>query len=453
MTDFPVQFIEIIENKLPSDSAAFFESIDKQVVTSIRLNLQHSQKVDLDLTDAVPWCDHGFFLKDRPSFSLDPQFHGGAYYVQESSSMFIDYVIKQIKKEMSGHLLVLDLCAAPGGKTTLLLDALEPHDVIVTNETIRARAQILKENVLKWGRSNCVVTHMDPNEFNKSKILYDIILVDAPCSGEGMFRKDKNAIAEWSVENVNLCASRQQRILQDILPCLKPGGFLIYSTCTFNDQENIENITLLGNKYSMQSIPFKLPEKWGIEEVIKSGFYGYHFYPNKVRGEGLFCSVLRKGQGENVKEIFHTNRSKLRSLEKGEVSLVSAFMKKESLANLLIHENGDVFHYSNETLKMMHTLANDYRLVYSGTKCGNINKKLFIPDHALALSDLITLEIPRLELTLPEALDFLRRSLTKVESETKSWTIACYNGTQLGWFKNLGNRINNYLPTEYRLRM
>jgi len=405
------------------------------------------------LAETVPWCAHGFFLADRPSFAMDPQFHGGAYYVQESSSMFIDYVVKQIKKELKTSLIVLDLCAAPGGKTTLLLDALDQNDVVVSNETIRARAQILKENVLKWGRSNCVVTHMDPNEFNKSKIQYDIILVDAPCSGEGMFRKDKNAISEWSIDNVNLCAARQQRILQDIIPCLKPGGFLIYSTCTFNDQENIDNVAFIGAKYGMDALRLEIPEAWGIEEVTKSDYYGYHFYPTKVRGEGLFCAVLKKKEGEVIKEGFHTNRSKLRSLEKSEISLVATFVNKDALSNLLIHENGDVYHYTSETLKRMHTFANDYRLVYSGTKCGNINKKLFIPDHALALSVLVSPDIPKLELTLAEALEFLRRSLASVDSTTKSWTIACYNGTQLGWFKNLGNRINNYLPTEYKLRM
>ncbi|MES1226926.1 MAG: RsmB/NOP family class I SAM-dependent RNA methyltransferase, partial [Bacteroidota bacterium] len=201
-------------------------------ITSVRVNPNRTFNVEystLNVQGKVPWSSNGYYLSERPSFTTDPLFHAGAYYVQEASSMFLEEAVKQTC-DLSKPLKVLDLCAAPGGKSTLLQSIISNESLLISNEVIKSRVNILSENITKWGAANVVVTNNDPKDFQRLPEYFDLIVIDAPCSGSGLFRKDPEAITEWSSDNVMLCSQRQQRILADILPCLKPGGILIYST-------------------------------------------------------------------------------------------------------------------------------------------------------------------------------------------------------------------------------
>ena len=241
----------------------------------------------------VPWCPEGFYLPGRPQFTFDPLFHAGCYYVQEASSMFITHVLRQFIKE---PMTMLDLCAAPGGKSTAAITVLPEGSTLTSNEPIRSRYQILEENITKWGYANCSVTNLYPRDFRKKKEKFDVILCDVPCSGEGMFRKDPNAISEWSLQNVEKCWHLQREIVADAWECLNPGGILIYSTCTYNTKENEENVRWIMEEYDAEILSVPTESSWGITGSLLEGFDApvYRFIPGFTHGEGLFMAVLRK---------------------------------------------------------------------------------------------------------------------------------------------------------------
>lgn len=441
--------------KLGNEMDSFLTSFEKSPLTSIRIN---PKKIDyIAIADPINHCKYGYYLAERPSFSEDPKFHAGGYYVQESSSMIIAHVLEEIQKDYASDqpLKILDLCAAPGGKTTLISDFVPSDSLIVANEVIKSRASILKENVMKWGRSNIIVTNNDPSQFKEFDQYFDIILIDAPCSGEGMFRKDPQAIGEWSLDNIKICSARQNRIIHEVYPALKSGGKIIYSTCTYNDAENIDIIDQMTHQYDLLSRAIYFPSSYGITEVKKAESIGYHLYPHKVKGEGLFISVLEK-QNKNTEEPTSAQYKSLKKvllpLDKLQITTLKSWLKGEELANCLIHPNGDVYHYNATLGSEMNFILQNLKVVYSGIKCGNLNKALFIPDHSLALSDIVHEDIPRKEMSLEQAQNYLRRKLDFIEGNRTSWHLATYENLQLGWFKNLGNRINNYYPMEYRLR-
>ena len=290
----PADFITRIHTLLgASEAPSFLEALRGVPSVSIRLNRRKAWEAPAS-APPVPWCAGGHYLSDRPSFTFDPGLHAGAYYVQEASSMFVAWVLRHL---CDVPVRMLDLCAAPGGKSTLACDALPEGSLLVANEVVRSRAQVLLENLTKWGYPHVVVTNSDPADFTPLGPQFDIVLVDAPCSGEGMFRKDPRAVSEWSLENVELCVRRQRRILTDILPCLKPGGFLLYSTCTYNLRENEENVRWLRDEWGMEvcTVPDVRPE-WGITGNLLPGedFPVYRFLPHRTRGEGFFLAVMRK---------------------------------------------------------------------------------------------------------------------------------------------------------------
>jgi len=270
----------------------FVEALDEESPTSIRLN-PHTSPREVSPCK-VPWCPEGYYLEGRPQFTFDPLFHAGCYYVQEASSMFITHVLRQIP--LSSHLTVLDLCAAPGGKSTAMRTVLPEGSTLVSNEPIPTRAQILLENITKWGWDNCIVTNNYPRDFKKAKAKFDIILCDVPCSGEGMFRKDPNAISEWSLQNVEKCWRLQREIVSDAWECLVPGGWLIYSTCTYNTKENEENVRWILENFDAEILSIPTEPSWGITGSLLEGFDApvYRFIPGFTKGEGLFMAVLRK---------------------------------------------------------------------------------------------------------------------------------------------------------------
>ena len=303
MQKLPDAFTEYTRQLMGSECyERFLQSFEEDAPVSIRLNPTKAHGMEVVDGEQVPWCEGGYYLKQRPNFTMDPLLHAGCYYVQEAASMFLDEVLRQQPTANSQQPTALDLCAAPGGKSTLLRSALAEHWVLYSNEPIRQRANILLENVTKWGYPNHLVTNNYPRDYRKAKMAFDLILCDVPCSGEGMFRKDPATISEWSPQQVERCWQLQREIVDDAWSCLNDGGLLIYSTCTFNTKENEENIRYFLEQYDdMEVVPIDTKPKWNITGSLLEGFHEpvYRFIPGITRTEGLFMCVLRK-KGERT---------------------------------------------------------------------------------------------------------------------------------------------------------
>lgn len=449
--NLPPEFLISLKKLLGEEASELIDSLSKEVLTSIRYNFL--KDLYIKPGEQVPWCSHARYLAYRPQFTLDPLFHAGVYYVQEASSMLLYEVMNLVSTKDSPA--VLDLCAAPGGKSTVILDYLKGRGILVSNETIKSRCNPLMDNIKKWAYTNVIITNNDASDFARSSLKFDIILVDAPCSGEGMFRKSENAIDDWSEDNVALCSSRQRRIVADVMPCLKDGGIILYSTCTFNEQENIDNVSWMCDEFNLESLSLTMNETWGITEVIKLASYGYQCFPHKTKGEGFFIAALKltSPSGENNFVIDAPPKRKLRSPDKKEHVILEQWIEVPNDHTLLMTHNGQVYLFPSNMVPWVETCLDELKLVYSGLKCGKLEKGLFIPEHALALSTHVTKSIPRFEMDEATALLYLRKQLQVIDSPIKSWMLATHKGFSIGWLKNLGNRINNYLPVEWMVRM
>lgn len=388
---------------------------------SIRLNpfkvakdayLEDEEQLNgLQLTP-VPWAKDGYLLSERPSFTLDPLFHAGAYYVQEASSMFLDFIIRQLIKE---PVTMLDLCAAPGGKTTCAMAALPEGSILYSNEPIRTRANILAENVMKFGHPDIIVTNNYAKDYAKVKKTFDVILTDVPCSGEGMFRKDPNAINEWSTSNVDSCWKIQRSIVEDIWQCLKPGGILIYSTCTFNAHEDEENVQWIIDNLGADPIALEgVKEEWNITGALKGNLPVYRFIPGKTKGEGLFMAVMRK-KGEPTQGSTPTILKK-----EGKISM------KEKGLKVMTH----------------------------GINPPTQKGKKTIPDISLALSiNQKENDYPHIDVDRQTAINYLRREAITLPANTPRGIVTItYKGLGLGFANNIGNRANNLYPQEWRIK-
>jgi len=429
-------------------------------ITSVRLNPQKIYNLQSaiynDQLERVPWNKYGYYLPERPSFTLDPLFHAGAYYVQEASSMFLEEALKQTV-DLSKPLKVLDLCAAPGGKSTLIQSIISAASLLVSNEVIKTRVNILSENMTKWGAANVIVTNNDPSDFLRLKNYFDVIVVDAPCSGSGLFRKDPNAITEWSENNVQLCAQRQQRILADIMPSLKEGAVLIYSTCSYSQQEDEEITDWLMEGFKVESVKLKIEESWGIVETVseKEKGYGYRFYPDKVKGEGFFIAAFKKKSFDIEKNNEIKNQ---KSKDKRKQDIFTA-KEIEILKPYLINAADLFFIKQNEeVIAMPLHLEHELELIQSslyikkaGVKLGTIIRNELIPAHDLAVSNIIDAAIPKLEVDAATALQYLRRAEIKIEAGIKGWVLLTHQQLPIGWIKVISNRINNYYPKEWRI--
>jgi 16S rRNA C967 or C1407 C5-methylase (RsmB/RsmF family)/NOL1/NOP2/fmu family ribosome biogenesis protein len=430
------------------DENAFLETHEQGAqITSIRINPFKKQDLfeqKLHQTP-VPWCSTGFYLDARPSFTFDPLFHAGCYYVQEASSMFLEQAILQTKN-VSQPLKALDLCAAPGGKSTHLLSLLSEDSLVVCNEVIRSRAQILKSNIIKWGRSNAFVTNNDPKDFSQLKGFFDIIVVDAPCSGSGLFRRDAEAINEWSENNVKLCSMRQQRILADVLPALKENGILVYSTCSFSKDEDEDVVDWLSCELNLENVKIAVDADWNITEVeTQSHNYCYRFWPYLVKGEGFFTAVFKKKNIEATIKLIPSNIRKLkdRSILTGWIS--------NTKENVFAMFEENIYAWPEKLVRDFEFLAGSLRAIYSGTLMGQVIRDKFIPDHALSMSTIAAEDIPHYNLDLKNAVAYLQRREVQVDGLQKGWHLVKYENRPLGWINNLGNRINNYYPKELRI--
>lgn len=402
--------------------ALFLKSLDQDSPTSIRLNtfkLKENEGISETLIpQQIPWCKEGYYLNERPNFTFDPLLHAGIYYVQEASSMFLSHVLRQLIKH---PVTMLDLCAAPGGKTTCARTAIPDGSLLFSNEPIGKRAQILAENIQKFGHPDIVVTNNYPRDYKKTKLVFDVIVADVPCSGEGMFRKDAQAIEEWSLQNVEKCCQLQRSIITDIWDNLRPGGILVYSTCTFNAHENEENVAWILNHYDAELIEIPVEKEWNITSSLIGNplndgrkFPVYRFIPGLTKGEGLFMAVLRKaGDNENL-----NNPNDIRS-------------------DKIVAE-------ANKKLKV---------LVHGVKK--NIEKgKNIIPDHSLALSIVGNKgKFPAIEIDYSTSISYLRHEAIVLPPDSPKGIVTLqYRDVPIGFAKNLGSRANNLYPQEWRIK-
>lgn len=442
MTQLPEDFTAQMKLLLGDEYPDFEASYSLPTPISIRLN---PSKYQID-GEQIPWCKKGRYLPERPIFTLDPSFHAGAYYVQEASSMLVGYALSQIT-DVSKPLNVLDLCAAPGGKTTHLISTLHPESVVVANEVIKGRVNVLKENIQKWGYPNVHVSNHDPEDFEALNGFFDVVLVDAPCSGEGLFRKDPAACNEWSLGSVNTCVSRQQRILTAAAELVKVDGILVYSTCTFNHKENQDNARWLMQHFQFEEIKLDLSPAWGVVEKE----HGYQCFPHHVRGEGFYLSVFRKKTGA----LFSHKSFDFKSFKKLPFALlpeIKNWLKDPERFCYFVKPNSDIIAVLESQTDEVKILDKTLFTKGLGFEIGLLKGKDFIPSHALALSTSLGTNTPVLEVSKEDALRFLKRETFEINAE-KGWVLIQYKGLGLGWIKNLGNRFNNYLPNEWRIRM
>jgi len=446
LLNLPQSFQNRIRSQLAAESESFLESFEKEPPVSLRLNPEKPIEYG---DEKVPWCDTGFYLNQRPSFTLDPLFHAGCYYVQDASSMFLEQVFRQLKLSEK-KLLILDACAAPGGKSTHLAALMQKGSMLISNEVISSRIPALNENIIKWGNPDVIITNNDPSAFTPLENLFDVILVDAPCSGEGLFRKDHSALAEWSELNCEINASRQKRILSSLLPALKPGGMLIYSTCTFNPAENEQNIKWLLENNHMECLPLVIKEEWGIRMNKDSGSIGYTFHPHRTKGEGLFISVLRKKTEPFAPLKLKSKAGRYTMLQKKSGDLHS-WINDQNYC--LIQKDELIFAAREEWLPLIQFLSENLRITHTGCNIAEMKGKA-VPMHEFAVSTLMNKEaFASTVLTKEDALKFLRKEDFKIDLKEKGFTLVTYGGHPLGWINFLGNRFNNYYPVNWRIRM
>ena len=412
-TGLPQEFITYTSELFgPTRWQRFLQAFEQTPAVSVRLNPWKIPPAALfPKATPVPWCRQAYWLDERPNFTLDPLFHAGVYYVQEAGSLFLDHVLRSL---ISAPVLALDLCAAPGGKSTLMRAALPQGSMLLSNEPDRRRANILLENMLKQGHPDVLVTHNHAQDFAKTDWTFDVILTDVPCSGEGLFRRDENTTAQWSLQNVHFCQQRQRQILTDIWPCLRPGGLLIYSTCTFNTHENEENVRFIAQQLGAELLEIPVEPSWQITGSLLGGWSApvYRFIPGITRSEGLFMAVLRKKGTPPA----HT--------------LLPAAARRHAQTRPLIH------------------------LLSDGTAAAQQKGKELIPSAAQALSLTAACSAyPRAELTLEQARRYLHRESFALPAGTpKGFVLVTYAQQPLGFMKNLGDRANNLYPKNWAIR-
>ena len=446
-------FVKYLEEAIGKENALVaFSAFTQPASVSIRYN--PLKKVDHMEGRAVSWSPYGLMLDSRPQFTLDPIFHAGAYYVQDSSSMFVGHlfrdVLAKIDRPSSRPLRVLDLCAAPGGKTTDLVASLREacgdDFLLVANEVMKARVGILADNVALWGDPNVVVTSDDPRAFASLTGYFDIILTDVPCSGEGMFRKDEQAQQQWSEDNVSLCEGRQRRIIADVWPALAKDGVLIYSTCTFNKYENDENVAWIAENLGAEIVPNGMRA-----EGLLLTNYGYSLVPGLVEGEGQYASALRKtSDAEFVQGRARKNNERPTKgpvLPSGMDALFSIKMdfalKGETVTAVPSHLASDVAF-----------LRSGLHVIAAGCAVGEVKGKVLVPDADMALSAFLNKDAyPRQEVDRKTALAYLHKDAVCFPEAPKGYLLVCHQGLPLGFVKNLGNRCNSLHPQSRRIRM
>jgi 16S rRNA C967 or C1407 C5-methylase (RsmB/RsmF family)/NOL1/NOP2/fmu family ribosome biogenesis protein len=451
----PPPFVKQMQAQLGREYDAFEAALlQTDAPVSVRDNPLKIPAAPPPSGEPVPWHPLGRYLAERPSFTLDPRFQAGAYYVQEASSMFLHDVLRQHVAGSERPLRVLDFCAAPGGKSTLIagfLAALPQTALLVSNEVIRARVNVLRENMEKWGYPNVAVGSADADDWSALPNWFDVVVTDAPCSGEGMFRKDPDAVTEWSIPHVEFCAGRQRRILAGAVQALAPGGLLVYSTCTYNKFENEANAAWLCSEMGLEALPLQFDPNWGI---VRGEGEGLHFYPHRVRGEGFYIAAFRKKGEASPKNNAPAAFKVIKPVAKNQWPQLYTMVKPDIDLRFYQTPTGEVLALPAEWEDAYKSHDKVLKNKWFGTSIGEFKGKDFIPSHALAQSTLVEPNLPSLELSREQALLYLKKEVFDLpDSAPKGWVLVRYEGLNLGWIKALPNRMNNYLPAERRIRM
>lgn len=457
MSQLPADFITQITQLLGADEASALCTAltGSEAPVSIRRNpLKPVETLPEAEVGAVLWCDAGCYLAARPRFTYDPLLHAGCYYVQEAASMFVEQAYRRIVADFQPHRL-LDLCAAPGGKSTLWRSLLPAEHLLVANEPIRQRAQILAENLAKWGHPDTVVTSAYPAEYAGLGSFFDVVAADVPCSGEGMFRKDENARTEWSLQAVADCAERQWQIISDIWPTLRQGGYLVYSTCTYNRAENEDNVYRICRELGAETVELPVPTEWKISgDTTGRNLHVYHFFPHRTQGEGLFLSLLRKtAEAPVMKEKKRKRGSESSSAVKNAAAAARWIQPAEQFKLLPVGE-GQLAAVRQSLVADVRSITETVRALTVGVPLAEEKGRKLIPQHHLALSAALNREaFPTVELSLEQALSYLRREALCLPAEApRGYVLITYQNHPLGFANNLGTRANNLYPQEWRIR-
>lgn len=447
-------------------------ALGKDPSVSIRLNPFKAGSVDYDQSrfdGEVPWANGAFYLKDRPAFTADPLLHAGIYYVQEAASMFLEYAIRHYVKT---PVKALDLCAAPGGKSTVLRASLPEGSFLVCNEPIRQRAQVLAENMVKWGHPDVMVTNSYPDAFTTLNQMFDLVVADVPCSGEGMFRKEEDAVSGWSMENVMMCRDRQREIISQVWPALKSGGLLVYSTCTLNQYENEENVQWIASQLGAEVLPLDVAEEWGIcgnllADDVQAEEAGRipvcHFIPGLTRGEGFFLAVLRKTSTDEEEADSVVVRLDKKNRNKGK-HCGKCVQTVPDICRSWLYRNDDTFDFrvngsvisavAGQFSDWCDAVRDKVNVLHCGVTVAEQKGKDWMPSHALAMSlSLVRAAFPNVDLEYEAAVSYLRKEAPSLpEGTPKGFVLLTYAGVPLGFAKNIGQRANNLYPQEWRIR-
>ena len=443
--ELPSEFSARMLGQLGAEAEAFFQALAGTSPASIRLHHLKGRS-SFDLSDRVPWCRNGYYLPSRPSFHLDPHWHGGAYYVQEASSMILDHVLGNVLKKNQPRIWV-DLCAAPGGKTGILASHMGPDDVLLANEVVGTRRAILRENLTKAGYHNTFIAGESSASFKEP--FADVMLIDAPCAGEGMMRKDPEAIRQWTPSLVQQCSALQRQLVSESIMSLREEGYLVYSTCSYSYEENLNNVIHFASTYGLHSVRIDFPESWGIHTLNQNGIEGYQLYPHRLRGEGLFIAVLQK---PSVSEpIYQKTKKPTLAFESLPAWLAESVsepdryrVRKNSISHQIIRASAEA--KANELLTMLP------RAELIG-EAGERKGKDFIPSHFMAMSGMAHAHFGLINAELAVALDYLQRATDSLPADgTAGWHLVAYQETILGWVKRTAQGWKNHYPMNWRLR-
>ncbi len=438
-----------MEAQLGGELNLFLDAMQEKSPTSIRLNPNKHTGLFQE-EGVIPWCPSGRFLMKRPQFVFDPLYHAGCYYSQESSSMLFANLI-----DFQQDIRILDLCAAPGGKSSLLLSNMTADSVLISNEMIGKRNFILQENLIKWGNSNVIVSQNKAEDFRHLKSFFDVILIDAPCSGEGMFRKDDEAVEQWSESLVESCSHIQSELLRQAIPLLKSSGILIYSTCTFEPSENEHNLIKAIESFPDDFEPVRYPDatQTGLTEIEyianETVHYGYYCYPHKLPGEGQFFSAFRKSDIQSSGQK-NENRGKINQVSSQIQSAVDQTFDSHGLS---LFEFKNEIHASLPSLIQTLPFLKELTLRKTGVRLGSAVRGQLIFSHESAMSFDLSYMGEKVELNLSEALDYMQRQTMSPQKDMASGYFQyTYQGIPIGWAKNVGNRVNAQYPQEWRIR-
>ncbi|MDE5876385.1 MAG: rRNA cytosine-C5-methyltransferase [Muribaculaceae bacterium] len=465
----PEGFAQMMQRLDNVDSNALLEALKQPPAVSIRYN-RRKAAATLPYNDVTPvkWCEDGVYLPFRPVFTLNPLMHAGSFYVQDASSMIYQTIAALLTDRLRNDdspLHILDLCAAPGGKTTAIINALADHDIIVANEYVSQRATILHENIAKWGFPGAVVTNASAEAFGRCGELFDIVVVDAPCSGEGMMRKEAMAVEQWNEGLVRQCATLQRDIVAHAVNCLRPGGFLIYSTCTFNPIENEENVAAIAEKHGLEMITLPLPQEWGIAPSCRADIPALRFMPHITRGEGLFVCVMRKSGEINSEQMYPQLLQNTRTAAKAIRRKAGRNSDKVQLPPIptdWLRQQGNYRpHFDGKILSMLPTALNELvnklkgiKILSAGVTVAELKGREWAPTSQLALSTAFNPEAFEIvDVDEETALSYLRHEALRLPDTTpRGFVVIAFKGLPLGMVKNIGNRANNLYPTAWKIR-